>query len=272
MITMWGGMRSVQYRTDASKSSGSLPSLAALYETEPSSHGLACVVSLVQGADAREIQKRSRPKWVQTQMSHSQASVHNRLLRAMSAEDFALISPHLLLRPGTARAVLIAPYTAIDFLYFPERGFTSVTLDGNAGPVEVGMIGREGLVGAVPVMLGIDRTPHQPFVQMPGDNLRIPAADFQDVLAQSPTMRALLLRYVQTVVVQIAQTAWANATCDIEVRLARWILMCHDRAEAQDIHITHEFIVDDARRPASRASRWRSRCWRARASSRPIEA
>ena len=161
----------------------------------------------------------------------------------MSPTDFALIVPHLISLAGPARSVLIVPNVPIEYLYFPERGFTSVTADAHAGSIEVGMIGREGLVGASPLMLGVDRTPYQSFIQMAGENLRIAVLDFQDALARSPTMRALLLRYVQTILVQTAHTAFANAVFDIESRLSRWILMCHDRAEMQDIHITHEFLA-----------------------------
>ena len=161
----------------------------------------------------------------------------------MSPADFALIEPHLMMLAATAGSALIVPNVAIDHLYFPEKGFTSVTIDAHAGPIEVGMIGCEGLVGASPLLLGVDHTPHQSFIQMAGKNLRIATPDFRTVVAQSSTMRALLLRYVQALLIQTTQTVFANAVCDVESRLARWILMCHDRVDAQDIHITHEFLA-----------------------------
>ena len=71
------------------------------------------------------------------------------------------------------RQQLIAPNTQIQQLFFPEVGFSSMTTSGSEGRVEVGIIGREGLVGAMPVLLGSDRTPHEQFVQGAGEMLRI---------------------------------------------------------------------------------------------------
>ena len=171
-----------------------------------------------------------------------QSGVRNRLLRALSPEDFGLLEPHLVLVPGPVRAVLIEAHAAIAYLYFPEVGFTSVTIGTSAGTVEVGMIGREGLVGASPALLGVERTPYQSYVQMPGENLRISVRHIGEAVDRSATLRGLLLRYVQVVVVQTAQTAFVNAIFDIEVRLARWLLMCHDRADGDGMNITHEFL------------------------------
>ena len=171
-----------------------------------------------------------------------QSSVRNRLLKIISLDDFALLQPHLELIPTRLRDVLIEPGIAIDHLYFPEKGFTSITFGANGGLIEVGMIGSEGLVGASPIMLGADSTPHRAFIQMRGENLRIPTSDFRSAIDQSASLRHLLLRYVQIFILQATQTAFANAAYDIEVRLARWLLMCHDRSGDDGINVTHEFL------------------------------
>ena len=102
--------------------------------------------------------------------------------------------------------------------------------------------GREGSVGATPVLLGAHRTPHHCFIQAPGEMLAIDTAAFCAAVDQSPSLRKLLLRYAQVQFVQAVQTAFVNATYQSEVRLARWLLMCHDRVDGDELVMTHEFV------------------------------
>lgn len=171
----------------------------------------------------------------------SQKDVQNRLLRAMSADDFDLLKPHLRLRKTELHQILIAANTPVEHLFFPEIGFTSITSEGQ-GKIEVGIIGREGLVGASPVLLGSDRSPHDHFIQSPGEVLSIGVDEIGKAIDQSNSLRWLLLRFVQTLLVQAAQTAFVNATFDIEARLARWLLMCQDRLGGNEFALTHEFL------------------------------
>lgn len=87
-----------------------------------------------------------------------QATVRNRLLKALSTSEFVLLQPHLRLMTLELRQTLITPNEPIQTLFFPESGYASIVSE-SAGKVEVGIIGREGLVGAAPVLLGDDRTP-----------------------------------------------------------------------------------------------------------------
>ncbi|WP_336492685.1 Crp/Fnr family transcriptional regulator, partial [Methylobacterium nigriterrae] len=127
-------------------------------------------------------------------------------------------------------------------LYFLESGISSITAEGANGRVEVGIIGREGLSGAVPVLLGTDRVPHEQFIQLPGEALRISVQALCAAVDESPSLRRLLLRYVQTEIVQVRQTAYVNATYNLEPRLARWLLMCHDRVDGDELLLKHEFL------------------------------
>jgi CRP-like cAMP-binding protein len=171
-----------------------------------------------------------------------QSSVRNRLLRALSAEDFALLQPHLQPMATELRQQLIAPNTQIRQLFFPEVGFSSITTSGSGGKVEIGIIGREGLVGASPVLLGSDRTPHEQFIQNAGEVLSIDTEALCAAVGHSASLRKLLLRSVQVQMIQTAQTAFANATYNLDVRLARWLLMCQDRLDGDELHLTHEFL------------------------------
>ena len=185
---------------------------------------------------------RSAPDPGDAVASPGQGDVVNRLLRAISAEDFALLQPHLTAAPAPVSTVFIESGRPIEQVFFPEQGFTSVTSESAAGKIELGMIGREGLVGAGPVLLGDQRSPHEHFVQMPGVVLGLPTDVLLDAVSRSATLRRLLLRYVQAFLIQTAQTAHANAAHGIEARLSRWLLMCHDRADGDDLQITHEFL------------------------------
>jgi CRP-like cAMP-binding protein len=171
-----------------------------------------------------------------------QSSVHNRLLKVMSPDDFALLQPHLELVATELRQPLIKPYEAVRHLFFPEVGFSSITTSGSGTKVEVGLVGREGLVGATPMLLGSDRTPHEHFVQNAGEMLRIETPALCAAIAQSASLNKLLLRYIQVQLVQTAQTAFANAFYTLDVRLARWLLMCQDRLDGDDMRLTHEFL------------------------------
>ena len=100
-------------------------------------------------------------------------------------------------------------------------------------------------------MLDSDRSPYLHFVQMPGRGLRISTRDLLAAVSRSPVLRSLLLRSVQALLVQTAETALANAVYTIEVRLARWLLMCHDRVEGNDMVLTHDLLAQmlGVRRP-----------------------
>ena len=172
----------------------------------------------------------------------NQAVVSNRLLRTASADDFGLLAPHLIHMALNLRQSIIQADTPVDRFVFPESGFISVTNSSRDGTVEVGLIGREGTVGASPILLGSDRTPHDHYVQAPGEAFSITVDAVVAVAEHSPSFRGLLLRYVQSFLVQTAETAFVNATYTIETRLARWLLMCQDRMLSDDLSLTHEFL------------------------------
>ena len=103
-------------------------------------------------------------------------------------------------------------------------------------------IGREGMVG-VPVALGVRTTPLQFVIQHAGDGLRMTSHHLEEVIDERPSLHCVLLRYAQVMSMQASDTAFANAEHTVETRLARWLLMCHDRIDGDDIPITHEFMA-----------------------------
>src|SRR3954468_11544448 len=170
------------------------------------------------------------------------ATVQNRLLKALSADDFARLQQHLEPVQTQLRQVLIAPHVPVTHVFFMESGFTSIVMQDSGHKVEVGLVGWEGLVGAAPVLLGSTSTPHEHFIQGAGGALRIDTQALLSAVGASPSLHSLLLRYVQTELVQARQTAFTNATYQLDARLARWLLMCHDRVDGDELTITHEFM------------------------------
>ena len=171
-----------------------------------------------------------------------QVSVRNRLLRALSPADFALVEPRLE-RIDLARGkVLIEPHGPIDHVTFIEAGIGSVVAFTSENQrVEVGIVGWEGLIGPS-VALGVLHTPHQSFIQVQGHGYRIATADLTRAIEHSRSLHGLLLRYVHAFNVQVAASAASNGESVLGERLARWLLMCHDRIEGDALAITHEFL------------------------------
>lgn len=171
-----------------------------------------------------------------------QSSLRNRLLRVMTPEDFALVEPHLQPVALPKSKILIEPNTPIEYVYFPESGVASVVaLNSDKRTVEIGIVGWEGVVGPS-VILGVDRTPHQSFFQMDGAGYRIAATHLTQALDASRSLHSLLLRYIHVLTVQTAATAMSNGDSVLSKRLARWLLMCHDRVDGDELALTHEFL------------------------------
>jgi CRP-like cAMP-binding protein len=175
-------------------------------------------------------------------MTLSKASVRNRLLQAMSEDDFARLEPHLEPVILSVKDMLVEPNQPIEHVHFLEEGLASVVaISPDNERLEVGHIGREGMTGE-PVILTVDQTPHQTFIQVAGSGLRMRAEALSGAMEASPSLKALLLRWVQVLMIQTAQSALANGRYTIQERLARWLLMCHDRLDGDDLPLTHEFL------------------------------
>ena len=176
--------------------------------------------------------------------SASQASTANLLLRAISPDDYALLEPHLERTDLSVRKVLFDAESPIERVHFPEGGVASIVIDDEGGEtVELGLFGNDGMSGG-PVLLGADQTPHRCFVQIDGGtSLHLSSDALLDACEQSATLRRVLLRFVHALAVQTAATASANAHYALPERLARWLLMCHDRVEGDRLPLTHEFMA-----------------------------
>ena len=166
----------------------------------------------------------------------------NLLLAALSRDDLALLLPHLKLVALAVPADLERPDRRINSVYFMESGFASVVaVQADKTRVEVGLIGREGMSG-IAVVLGGKQSPHSTYIQAAGEGHRMRASELRKAMMASESLNALLLKFVQAFMVQTAHTAVANARANVDRRLARWILMAHDRIGDPTLPLTHEFL------------------------------
>lgn len=167
----------------------------------------------------------------------------NELLSALPLDELDQLRPDLHAVTFVLRQVLHEIGSPIDDVFFPESGLVSLTADTkDTGLVEVGMTGREGFVGTAVPLNASPSAVHQAIVQIPGSGYRMRAPMFRDALAAMPALRDRCLRYIQFVMVQTAQSAACNARHDMPERLARWLLMSHDRIDSDDLPMTQEFL------------------------------
>ena len=130
----------------------------------------------------------------------------------------------------------------IDHVYFPVDGFISlITPINQQAGFEVGMVGSEGMHG-VSLALGVDVSPQRALVQGAGAALRMDATTFRREHARSAPMRRLLNRYLYVLMAQMAQAGACTRFHLLEARVARWLLMTHDRAPTDTFHLTQEFL------------------------------
>jgi CRP-like cAMP-binding protein len=170
-------------------------------------------------------------------------AVNNVILLSLPDEEYNLLRPHLEPAELPQYDVLHEPGEKIDFGYFLNEGMTSlVALSSDGRSVEVGIVGREGMVGMA-LTVGLRRGTFRAIMQMSGTGLRIRSEVFQEVLLCASTLRSEISRFALMHGMQVAQLAACNRLHEIEQRLARWLLMCQDRVDAAQLPLTHEFLA-----------------------------
>jgi CRP-like cAMP-binding protein len=174
-------------------------------------------------------------------VSNRDPALQNYILANLPRSALDFLRPHLEPVSLPVREVLESPNKLITHVYFPIDCINSVVAGADEQRIEVGIIGRDGMTG-LSIVLGVDASPHECFTQIPGDALRIATHDLNAALETEPMMRKHFLLYIRSFMLQSAQTALANGRYTIEERLARWLLMCRDRLDSNDIPLTHEFL------------------------------
>jgi CRP-like cAMP-binding protein len=171
------------------------------------------------------------------------SSARNRLLHGLPVEDRARLGRRMQLVRLAAGQQLVETGAPARTVLFPESAVVSMIATMRDGTsVEVATIGVEGLVG-LPVLLGTDGLPMTVLAQVAGEAWRMDAEVFRHELARTSALRIVADRYLQGLIVQIAQTVACNRLHPVGERAARWLLMTADRVGADEFHLTQEFLA-----------------------------
>ncbi|MDZ4874317.1 MAG: hypothetical protein CLLPBCKN_003713 [Chroococcidiopsis cubana SAG 39.79] len=173
----------------------------------------------------------------------NQKDLNNRLLSALSQEAYCSLQSHLEIVSLAFKQVLFQPQERIPYVYFPTSCLVSlltVMTDGTA--VEVGVVGNDGMAG-IPLFLGTDISNFKAIVQIPGEAIRLRADVFKQAIAQVDTLSLWIQRYINLLLIQIAQTSACNSRHPVEQRCCRWLLMMHDSARDDKFELTQEFLA-----------------------------
>lgn len=166
----------------------------------------------------------------------------NRILTTLPREDYDALRPYQQTLRLPKGKVLYDSGDQIRHFYFPLDGMISLLSTTSGGAtLEVGVVGNEGVVG-VPALLGINKSPYKIMVQLPSVAARFPADAVREAARRSPRLEALLLRYIHTLITQLAQGAVCNRFHITEARLCRWLLLSRDRAGSDTLNLTQEFL------------------------------
>jgi CRP-like cAMP-binding protein len=168
--------------------------------------------------------------------------VSNKLLAALSREEYDRILPHLELVFLSSEQILYEVNQPIEYAYFPIDGVCSLlNIMQDRRGIEAATVGNEGMVG-IPLLLGSTQIPMQAISQISGDAWRMKADVFRREVYWDCPLHSLLLRYTQTLMNQISQAAACNRLHPVEKRCCRWLLMTRDCVESDEFLLTPEVL------------------------------
>ena len=169
--------------------------------------------------------------------------IRNKILLAMTDVEFHMIRPHLEYVALPSHLRLHEPHQTFRFVYFPNEGLISLVVAmENGKTVEAGIVGSEGIVG-LPAVAGLSRGPLREVMQIGGNGFRVKIRNLKTTLDSTPNLRQIMKRYTMILGLHVAQTAACNRLHDLDQRLARWLLMAHDRVDSGTLRITHDFLA-----------------------------
>jgi CRP-like cAMP-binding protein len=170
-------------------------------------------------------------------------TIENRILAALPKPEYDRLSKHLTPVSLPLGNTLYSPEQRIEYVYFLNTGVVSLVANMKDGKsVEVGLVGNEGMVG-VSIVLGDDISPNHAIVQIADGAMQLSAQELKKELKREGQLLGLLLRNTLAMIKQVSQTAACNGSHSVGERLARWLLMCHDRVDGDELGLTQEFIA-----------------------------
>jgi signal transduction histidine kinase len=172
------------------------------------------------------------------------SGVANHLLAAIPAEEVGRLLSHFERVDLTCREILHVAGEPVRHVYFPDDGvITLISMMESGASVEVGVVGREGVVG-LSSFLGSDTTPYQAVVLVAGSALRVRADVFTEEVGRGGALLAVLHRYTRTLLTQAAQTSACNRLHHVDERVVRCLLTVHDRVSGDNFRLTHELMAN----------------------------
>lgn len=193
----------------------------------------------------------TRERARRTVMPESNIFVRNRLLKAVGGRGFLRLAARMEAIELPVGHRLVSANTPISHVCFIETGLASSMARTDGGKTMENMsVGHEGATGCS-ALLGAETTPDETTMCVAGKGFIITAADLRQEMEHDTRLRDLLLGYINVCLLQVGQLVLANGHYTLRERLSRWLLMCHDRLETDDLPITHEFLssVLGVRRP-----------------------
>lgn len=176
-------------------------------------------------------------------MPHSKSYLDNLLLRALPKEDLRQIASSLTQVELRTDGVVAEPYTTLPHAYFPHESIVSlVTVMSDGSSIAVANVGNEGLVGCGG-LLQVDSIPYRAVVKVPGRASRIAIKKLKDIFDERVAVRRDILRYLHSLMTQIAQSAVCGRFHSLEQRIARCILSSRDRIHQNSFPYTQEFLA-----------------------------
>jgi len=175
--------------------------------------------------------------------TESRLSTKNRILNALPTEEYERLLPDLEPVELFLGQYLYRAEDTIRHVYFPSDAVVSIVATTTEGQsVEIGVIGREGMVG-MEILMGSDSTLNDHLVQDASSALRISTAAIREEFKRGGVLHDSLLHFTRLLMTQIGQTALCNRLHTIEERLSRWLLLCRDRAGTNELQLTQEFLA-----------------------------
>jgi len=168
----------------------------------------------------------------------------NHLLAALPSEEFLPMLAKLESTELELGEVLYESGDEILYVYFPTTAIVSMLyIMENGATAEIGIAGNNGLVGYAAFMGGRS-TSSRAIVQVAGESVRIRSVDMKAIFSGGRVLQTILLRYVQSLITQISQTAVCNRLHSLEQQLCRWLLINHDQLQTDRLVMTHDLIAN----------------------------
>lgn len=177
-------------------------------------------------------------------VKHTDDALMNHLIAALPADEFIRIKPKLETVSLSLGEVIYESGEMLEYIYFPTTAIISLLyIMQNGSTAEIGMAGNDGLVG-VALYMGGSTTPSRAVVQSAGNAYRMSSKALSDEFSRGGVFQKILLRYTQSLMTQISQTAVCNRLHSVEQQLCRWLLINHDLLQTNKLIMTHDLIAN----------------------------